>query len=245
MKRIALLCCISLPFLAQAQTSQVYIAGSNYPVTFADTNLSAQVQQRMAVDLTFIFSFASSCEELKDNQIEPDVFQTSNTLPLFSWEHNHMFIVATNNITSIRIGKVVSDKYLKTFTWMDANSNTVQKAREFIATLNSPDLLSKPTQTLLNLYHFEPLSGLEENNPPSGAETRENLTAVFFPFNYPGFSALHFYFKEVPEVNMELPLLFLPMVSKSNPSEWIAFPVGFYKGKWGIGGFPNPIGNIE
>ena len=237
---IITLCCLYLPFLAQAQTSQVHIAGNNYPVLFTDTNLSVQAQQRMATDLTFLFSFSPSLEELKNKEIETGVFDIRNTLPLFSWEQNHIFIVATNSTPSVRIGKFVSDKYLKAFAWMDANSNTVQKAREFIATLNSPDLLSKSTQELLNLYHFMPLTGIYENNPPSDTKIRAKIAEGPFLFNYPGFSALNFYFAKVVEGEAELPLLFLPMVDKTDPLNWIAFPIGFYKEKWGIGNFPDP-----
>ena len=237
---IVLFCCISLPFLAQAQTAQVHIAGSDYPVVFTDTNLSAQIQQRMATDLTFVFTFASSFEELKDSEVETGVFEIGNTLPLFLWENKHIFIVATNNTPSVRIDNFVSDKYLKAFAWMDANSNTVQKAREFVATLNSPDLLSKPTQELLSLRHFMPLSSIYENNPPSDAELRAYMADGPALFTYPGFSALCFYFQEIVEVEAEIPLLLLPMVSKTDPSDWTAFPIGFYKGKWGFGNFPNP-----
>ena len=239
MKHIALLCCISLPFLAQAQTSQVHIAGSDYPVVFTDTNLSAQIQQRMAADLTFVFAVAPSLEYLKGTEVETGVFQTRNILPVLAGEDDHIFIVATNNTPSVRIDTFVSDRYLKAFAWTDANSNTVQKARAFVATLNSPDLLSKPTQELLNLYHFAPLTEVYENNPPDAIEIRAYLTTVQ-AFNYPGFSVLNFYFEEVAAVGTKLPLLFLPMISKADPSKWMALSFGFYKGKWGFGNFPNP-----
>ena len=62
---IALLCCISLPLLAQAQTSQVHIAGSNYFIEFKDAMLSATNRQRIASDLTIVFSLSASFEELK------------------------------------------------------------------------------------------------------------------------------------------------------------------------------------
>ena len=237
---IALLCCASLSFFAQAQTSQVHIAGNDYPVTFTDTNLSAAVQQRMAADLTFVFTFASSFEELKGSEIETGVFRTRNTLPLFMGEDEHIFIIATNANPSVRIDKFLSDKYLTTFAWMDTNSNTVQKAMGFIAILNSPDLPSKPAQVLLNLNHVAPVSNMDENHPPSDAEYRTMITNHFFPFRYPGFSALHFYFRRVSGADIEIPLLFLVAVDKSDPSEMDALPIGFYKGKWGFGNFPNP-----
>ena len=242
---IALLCYISLPFLAQSQTSQVHIAGSDFPVTFADTNLSAVTQQRMSIDLTFLFMFASSLEDLKGSEYETGVFQIRNSLPLFVGEDEHIFIVATNANPSIRIDKFLSDKYLKIFTWMDANSNTVQKARDFVTTLNSPDLLSKTTQELLNLHHFMPLTGIYENNPLSDTKIRAKIAEGPFLFNYPGFSALSFYFQEIVEVEAKIPLIFLPMVDKLDSSNWIAFPIGFYKGKWGFGNFPEPTGNVE
>jgi len=238
---ITLLCCIGMSSIGQAQTAQVHIAGNNYPVAFGDTNLSMKVRQRIASDLTTALSHVSSFEETKGGEVEDGIFCINRIFIFTLSESEDVLVVDQNNKKSMRVSKVLSDKYLKAFTWVDANSNTVQKAHEFVAMLNSPDLLSKPTQVLLNMGHFEPLSLIQENTPPSDAEIRAMFAKDFYPYKYPKISVLNFYFKEVSEINNAvLPLLFLFAVDKTDPSETGAVPIGFYKGKWGFGSFPTP-----
>jgi len=239
--RVALLCCAGISCFGQAQTSQVHIAGNNYPVQFEDTTLSVTNRQRIASDLTTVFSLATSFDELKGEEIKTDIFPLGRDLMFMSREGDNIFIVATNSTTSVKVNKVVSDKYLKAFTWMDANTNIVQKAHEFVTLLNNPDLLLKPSQVLIDLGHTMPLSLIVENDPANETKMRNYLTENVCPYKYPGVSALNFYRKPVSVLDFaEIPLLFLWVIDKSDPTEVTAFPIGFYKGKWGFGNFPDP-----
>jgi len=230
-----------LPFLGQAQLVTVNIVGTNYPVEFKDSNLLVKNRQRIASDLNVVFSIATSFDDLKGEEVETGVFQLGDSLMFLSDEEENIFVVEKNNKTSIRVNKVVSDKYLQAFAWMDANTNVVQKAREFVAILNKPDLLTQPLQVLLDLGHTVPLSLVEENVPPDDAETRAMVAKDFFPYKYPGVSALNFYRKKVSALDFaEIPLMYLWAVDKSDPTGMDAVPVGFYKGKWGFGNFPAP-----
>ena len=215
------------PFWGQAQIAQVRIAGNDYAVAFADTSLSVTNQQRIAADLTTAFSLATSSGKMRSM--------------LFTDERESVVIADENNQKSMQVAKPLSDKYLKAFAWMDANTNAVQKAHEFVALLNSPDLLSKPAKVLLNMEHFYPLSGIKENDLPDEAEIRAVIAQDIFPYNYPGICSLRFYFKPIPENDdVEIPLIFLFAVDKTDPSKIDAVPIGFYKGKWGFGDFAYP-----
>jgi len=227
MKRIVVLCCTSLSLLIQAQTIQVHIAGNDYLAGFVDTSLSTTNKQRIASDLTVAFSLTSLSEDLK------------SILP--SDDHDGVIINDQGNPKSMQITKDLSDKYLKAFTWIDANTNIVQKAHAFVATLNRPDLLSLPLPVLLGLGHTAPFSLVEENNPPSDTEARAFFAKHIFPYKYSGISALSFYFKPVPEIDdKEIPLIYLFGVDKTDSTGIDAIPIGFYKGKWGFGNFPTP-----
>ena len=242
MKKMQYVVMLCLPFLAQAQTAQVHIAGSDYPVKFTDTNLVATVKQRIATDLTIIFSLSPPFEELKAKETDQGIFRLADETQFFWDESEHIFLVDKDNKKSIRVDKPLSDKYLKAFTWIDANSNTVKKAHEFVAILNSPDLLSKPPQVLLGLCHVEPLSDIEKNNPPSDTEIQAIFAKDFFPLTYLTISAQNFYFKEIPEIGgKEIPLLLIFAVGKSDPMKNSIHFAGFYKGKWGFGRFPAPF----
>jgi hypothetical protein len=210
--------------MGYAQSVQVRIAGSDYVVSFADTGLSVTNQQRIAADLTTAFSLTISSGKIKSM--------------LFTDESESVVIVDENNQKSMQIAKPLSDKYLKAFAWMDANTNAVQKAYKFVALLNSPDLLSKPAQMLLNLGHFDPLSGIKENDPPSDTEIRAVIAQDVFPYKYPGICALRFYFAPIPgNDDAGIPMIFLFVVDKTDPTKIDAVPIGFYKGKWGFGNF--------
>jgi len=238
---IALLSFIGASISGHAQTAQVQIAGSSFPVKFNDTNLSIKAQQRIASDLTTLFLRSSSFDDLKDKEVETGVFQLTEKT-MFLWkERESVFLVDQNNQKSIRVDKPLSVKYLKTFKWMDANTNTVQKAHEFVAMLNSPDLPSKPAHMLLNLVHFEPLSDIEENNPPSDIEIQTKFTEDYFPLQHLPVSAQSFYFEKIPELDdVEIPLFLLFSVDKLDPLKTSIRSIGFYKGKWGFGRFPFP-----
>jgi len=60
------------PSTEEAETleTRVHIAGEYYPVTFADTNLSNAVKQRITSDLAHAFSITPSFEDLKGSQKE-------------------------------------------------------------------------------------------------------------------------------------------------------------------------------
>ena len=240
MKRIIALCCTSLSLLGQAQTAQVHIAGSDYPTEFADAKLSLTNQQRVASDLTVALSHISSFEVTKGREVESGVFRLKRALIFTMSESEDVLVIDQNNQKSIRISKTLSDKYLQAFAWMDTHTNAVQKAHAFVTMLNSTNLLVQPVQVLRNLGHAKPLSDIDENNPPDG-EVLEFFRDDIQPNKFPGFSALNFYFKPIPEIdNMEIPLLLLFRFNKSTPSDIFAYPIGFYKGKWGFGNFPDP-----
>ena len=224
----------------QAQTAQVQIAGTNYPVTFADTNLSSVVRQRIASDLTVVASFGSFLDVLKEGDTEG--YQLSDRIILFWDKRESVSFVDQNNQKCIQIEKPLSDKYLKIFNWMDTHTNAVQKAHEFVALLNSPDLSSKPMPILLSLMHFDPLSDLKENNPPSDTELRAYFETGFFPCKFLALSAQNFYFKEIEELDdTRIPLLLLFAIHKSDPLKNNLQAIGFYQGKWGFGHFPFPF----
>ena len=213
--------------IGYAQTAQVHIAGSKYLAVFADTSLSVTNQQRIAADLTTAFSLTTSSDKLESM--------------LLLDELESIVVSNKNNHKIMQVAKPLSDKYLKAFAWMDANTNAVQKAHEFVALMNSPDLMSKPAQVLLNLGHFEPLSLIQENNPPSDTEIRAMIAKDFFPYKYFGISALTFYFKPISAIDdEEIPLIWLFVANNTDPTKIDAVPIGFYKGKWGFGGFPLP-----
>jgi len=224
---IALLCITWISGTGYAQTAQVHVAGSSYLAVFADTTLSVTNQQRIAADLTTAFSLTTSSGSLKSM--------------LFADEYSSVVISNENCQKSMQVAKPLSDKYLQAFVWMDTHTNAVQKAYEFVTLLNSPDLLSKPAQVLLELGHFEPLSGIHESNPPGDAEIRSVIEKDISKYKYYGISALRIYFKNIPEIdNVEIPLIYLFAVDNQSPSRIDAVPIGFYKGRWGFGDFPAP-----
>ena len=223
----ALLCVIGMSGIGYAQTAQVQIAGSSYLAVFADTSLSVTNQQRIAAELTTAFSLTTSPDKLRSM--------------LYGDERDDVVVTNENEQKRMQVAKPLSDKYLKAFGWMDANTNAVQKAHEFVALMNSPDLLSKPAKVLINLGHFEPFSLIEENNPPSDDEIRAEIAKDFFPYKYFGICALRFYFKKMPENDdVKIPVVFLFAADKKDPTQIDGVPIGFYKEKWGFGDFPMP-----
>jgi len=238
-------------------------------VTFADTNLSFKVRQRIASDLTIVFSPATSFEVAQGGGgqgVEATIALPGGGTSVIThngrdyWEgafkpysfacmlpdemREGVFLVDYDNQKSVRMTKAASDKYLQALVWVDAHSNTVKKAHEFVALLNSPDLLSKPIQVLKDLGHSKPLSNADENNPPSDAEIRAVFEKHICSGKYPGISVLNFYVKQVPEIgNAKIPMALLFAINKADPEppDGIdAVPIGFYKGKWGFGNFPSP-----
>ena len=227
LNQVALFCLIGMSGTGYAQTAQVYIAGSSYLAVFADASLSVTNQQRIAAELTTAFSLTTSPDKLRSM--------------LYGDERDDVVVTNENEQKRMQVAKPLSDKYLKAFTWMDANSNVVQKAHEFVVLLNSPDLLSKPAKVLINLGHFEPLTLVQEDNPPSDAETRAMIEKDIFPYKYFGICALRFYFKPIPENdNMDIPLVFLFGADKKDLTRIDGVQIGFFEGKWGFGDFPMP-----
>ena len=247
MQYVAMLC---LPLLGQAQTSEVQIAGSNYPVIFADTNLSSVVRQHIASDLTIVFSLAPSFEEaMGGDEVKATVdlpgggtsianlhwegvFRPSERYSMFDDEkRDGFFLVNYDNQKSIRVNKLASDRYLQAFTWMKANSNAVQKAYKFVALMNNTNLVSQPTQVLRNLSHIVPTVTLSDDEIRTGF-------ALMQKDKYLGISALSFFVEQRSEADdAEVPVFHLFAVKKTNPFENIAmaYPILYHKGRWGFG----------
>lgn len=233
---VVILCLTGFSLLGQAQTVQVQIAGNNYPVAFADAGLSATNQQRIASDLTIVFSFTLSLEELKGLEIETGVFQADNSTMLSTEESESVFIIDRNNEQNIRVDKALSDKYQQAFTVMDAHSNAVQKANAFVAFLNSTNLLSRPANEIVSKVRHVPLEDADALSDNAIREFFDEPQQVKFP----GFSALHFSIQQLPQFNgAEVPVIYpFFVIHKSDPSKNIAAPIDFYKGKWGFGRSP-------
>jgi len=238
MKKLTLFCFLSLPLLGHTQTAIVQIVGQAYPVEFADTNLSAISRHRIASDLTTVFELTPSFEQLKGREISPGVFQFGDALMFTSGEEKYLSIVATNNSPSIWIKEALSDKYQQAFALVDAHSNTIQKAHEFVTLLNSTNLLSlSPVQVIRQICHITP--DAETNDPPNEElDAIQRLAANFLQWRYPGFSVLNFSSRQVLDLGeaAEYPVILLFTVDKSTPSKMFAFPMVFYNGKWRFGG---------
>lgn len=248
MKRITLSCCLYLPFLAQAQTTAlVHVAGSDYPVIFADTNLSSIVKKRVASDLAIVFSLAPSFEELKSGrEVAEGVFSLNIDMSMFclsEWNEG-ISIVDQINAKNIQVNKVVSDKYLQTFALMKVHSNAVQKAHEFVALMNSTNLLSQPIQVLRALRHVELL--------PEGEDLSDDGVRQFATerqkYKYPAISSRNFFLQRIPQLDdAEVLVACLYMIDKSDPSPEKVYgvPIDFYKGRWGFGRSPLDVRRNE
>ena len=234
--RIALLCCANLPLWGQAQTAQVHVAGSDYPVTFADTTLSATNRQRIASDLTTVFSLAVSFDKLKGEEAESGVFKMEDPLMFASGEDEYILIVERDDQQGIRVSKTLTDKYQQAFALVDSHSNAVQKAHEFVAMLNSTNLLSRPVDEVVQEVRHEPLEGAYALSDNAIREIFVELQQLRFP----GFSALHFSIQQFPQFDgADIPVInpFF-VIHKTDPSRNIATPIDFYDGKWGFGRSP-------
>jgi len=244
--RVVLLYCICLPFFGQAQTAQVCIAKTNYPAEFLDANLSFTNRQRIATDLTLVFSLAPSFENARERrEIENGVFKPNIDISMFGWDEKSegIFLVEQNNQKSIRIDKVASDLYLKSFALMKTHSNAVQKAHEFVTMLNHTNLLALPIQDLRGLFHPELLS----KEDFSDDEARALVTGLQ-KHNFLGISVLNVFLQRVPQVdNAEVLVMGVYMVDKINPSQEKSYgwTFDFYKGKWGFGRVPFELQEAE
>jgi len=233
-----------LPLLALAQTSQVHIAGNSYPVEFGDATLSVTNRQRIATDLTIIFSPATSFEDSKgkeddvtSGQFAPNVFKTM----FLSGEKNEgIFVLDQNAYQRVRVEKTASDKYLQSFALMKTHSNAVGKVNAFVAMMNDPNLQTKPIQVLRDMFHYE----LKKDGitPVTDADVRAYVAEVIQPFRCRGFSALHFSLEQRPEVNgAEVLVISLCLFGKAPEEEGdppISWPILFHNGRWGFGHFP-------
>ena len=144
------------------------------------------------------------------------------------------FLVDQNNQKSIRVDGVASSNYLHAFALMDAHSNAVQKAHEFVTWLNNPtnNLTALPLQELKNLHHMTPSNRLSLFNDEAYLGFAEEIEEckVF------EVSALCFYVQSRPEVGgEEVPVIALFTAKKSDPSDPLAFPILFHNGRWGFG----------
>ena len=159
MKRLILFCCSCVPFWVQAQTAQVQIAGTSYPVIFADTNLSSKVKQRIASDLTILFAPASSFRDARGggaDEVEEDVFRPSSLRTLFPDEAEKragIFLVDRDNEKSVRVDKAASSNYVHAFKLVDAHSNAVAKLGAFVTQVNDPGWLTKTAKERRDMFH--------------------------------------------------------------------------------------------
>ena len=226
MKYVTLSLCLGMSYGGYAQTAQVQIAGINYPVIFADTNLSNIVKQRIASDLTAVFSPASSFREARGgetDEVEPGVFKPrrSNLNLPQGKKREGIFLVDSNNEKSVRIDKVASSNYVHAFKLMAAHSNAVKKVQEFYVTLKNTDWSTQPIQALKNLHHMTPEDREEFDDDGYrgfAEEMQDNLT-------FRGITALGFSLQKRPEVGGREVLVYGDLLI-------------FYDGRWGFGRFP-------
>jgi hypothetical protein len=245
MKKVHYVALLCLPLLCHAQTFQVRIAENNYPVEFADTNLSVTNQQRIASDLTTVFSLISSFEDLEIDEVETGVFQLDEELMFTAGEENHILILDNNNTKSIRVKKELSDKYQQTFILADGYSNAVQQASEFVTLLNSTNLLTQSSvQVIRQICHISPQA--ETEDPPSNEVAKiQKLATDFLQWRYLGFCVLNFSKEQVEVLGEtgEKPVILLFTVGKSDPSKRFAMPIVFHNGKWRFGGRVSTLEN--
>ena len=242
---IALLCCIGFPFFGQAQTAQVCIAKTNYPAEFLDANLSVTNRQRIASDLSLVFSLAPSFEELRrGGEIEDGAFKPNDDVAMFSFSEwsKDFLLVDKNNTKNIRITKAGSDRYLRSFALIETHSNAVQKAHAFVTMLNHTNLLTWTIQDLRGLFHANLVS-----EDLSDDDIREIITEMQ-KYNFFDISALNFFLQRVSQIdNAEVLVMGLYMKDKINPSQekYRGWSFDFYEGKWGFGRTPLDLDESE
>ena len=231
-----------LPLFGLAQTAQVHIAGAEYPVIFADTNLLPTAMQRIATDLTVVFSPALSFEEAKGRGLDAMVkatvplpgggtsitningvgrwagaFKPSLDKTLFSEEEEGFFIVDYDNQKSVQVSKVASSNYVHAFKLMDAHSNAVQKAYAFAVMLKTTDWSTQPIQALKGLHHMTPedRDAFNDDYYRTFAEEMQQHVTL-------GITALGFSLKKRPEVGDKIVLVYGSLLL-------------YYDGRWGFG----------
>ncbi|MCL1919600.1 MAG: hypothetical protein FWG50_00755 [Kiritimatiellaeota bacterium] len=243
---VAMLC---LPFWGQAQTVQVRIAETNYPAIFTDASLSVTNQQRIAADLTLVFSLASSFDRLKGRLGgEEGVFEPNIDVSMFclsEW-NDGILLIDQGNQKSVRVQKTASDLYLRSFALIEAHSNAVRAAHEFVTMLNHTNLLAQSIQVLRNLYHVAPLSDIEEEDFTDDEVLRR--VAERQNYKYPEISVRNFFLQRIPELDdAEVLVTCLYMIEKADPSleKIYGIPIDFYKGRWGLGRSPLDIQRSE
>jgi len=238
-----------LPLLGQAQTAQVHIAGSDYPAIFAETNLSFKVRQRIANDLKIVFSPSSSFEEAQDQgtygevdatvslpgggtavtkdinglKLWAGVFKPNREKTVFTTEKESegIFLVDYNNVKSVRLNEVASSNYVHAFKLVDAHSNAVQKAHEFMAAMKNTDWSTQPLQALKNLHHLTP----EDEADFRDIEDYRAFAELAQQHLILKITALGFSLETRPEVGDKKVLVYGNVLI-------------FYDGRWGFGRFP-------
>ena len=234
---------IGMSCLGQGPAAGVRILENDYPMGFEDASLSATNKQRIASDLTTVFSLAVSFDKLKGEEAESGVFRLGDSLMFLSGEETNILIDERDSPKSIRMGKALSDKYLQAFALADTHSNAVRKAHEFVALLNSTNLFAQPpAQVIRQICHITPQAqALLENLPNDQQEfaKAQELIADFGQWEYAGFTVLNFSLRQVislGDTDETRPVIFLFTIQKANPSNVFGFPMTFYEGKWGFGG---------
>lgn len=234
MKKLHYIAMSLLPLLGQAQTAQVHIAGTAYPVIFADTNLLFAVHQRIASDLTVCFSPASSFDDAAGTEKEEGVYPPNLFHTMFPCEEmcDGFSLVDYDNQKSVRVSRVASSNYLHAFTLMEAHSNAVQKLQDFIVALKDPNLPAGPLQALKDLHNSTPEDRAEAFSDSDYREFVRGLQAN----RILGSCALAFTVQPCPELgNAEIPMTVLFTAHRSDPSFAIGLPILFHNGRWGFG----------
>jgi len=244
---IALLCSIGTSTVGHAQTAQVQIAGSNYPVTFADTNLSVVVKKRIVADLSIVFSSATSFRDAGGgSEGGTGVYRLDGltTLIVTEKESEGIFLVDRDNEKSVWVDKVASSNYVHAFKLVDAHSKAIAQLNTFIAQVNNTDWRTKTAKERRAMFHASPW-------PPDDGEFSDEKILEFLTelvkFKCPGFSALHFALENRPEIGNAKVLVLYLFLSERNPKPGervggFAIPTLYHKGKWGFGRLPDIYG---
>jgi len=230
--------CLAAAF-SSAQPVSITVGQTGYPVEFVDKSLPYTNKQVIVADLTIILSYATSFDALKGDPVTDQtgefMLRTPATPRLPFNGQPEIIVWQTAEGAGIRIGKTVSDIYIKAISIRDANIEAFQKADNFLALLNDPGLLNKPVSVLRDLYHTQPISpavSLPESAVVAFATDIQNFT-------FPGISLLDFENVHIPGASADPLLSFsLLFVPKTNPAECMRFHVVYYENRWGLGWVP-------
>jgi len=235
-----------------------------------DKTVPASAQRRIAAELSTAFSAVPSLEWLKTgiDRRRPGMEHVAlhspiRTVPMLDSGEcgKSILIVERNGNTHVQVHKPASDMYQKTFAWIDAYPKAFQKAKESVALLNSPDLLSQPIDVLRDLFCIVSYH-VDMDNPPSDDEVKK-LLAEMQRFKFQELCALSFSIKRQStssgQMNIPVVAVLITPRDKEDPlnkgvppdeedpldelDEWdsdrpFGFPIEFYNGRWSMGWMP-------